>query len=55
MACGLEGKRTTSLENEAVRGPTVAEVGEAFVQEMASALDGVDGVEVSEFEDDPTG
>ncbi|KAF2235358.1 lipoate-protein ligase-like protein B [Viridothelium virens] len=39
VACGLEGKKTTSLEAEGVRGGIVEEVGRAFVEEMASRLE----------------
>ncbi|KAI9700905.1 MAG: hypothetical protein M1820_006666 [Bogoriella megaspora] len=45
VACGLEGKRTTSLEKQRVDGKTVAEVARVFVEEMARDL-GVDEVEV---------
>lgn len=45
MACGLEGKRTTSLEREGVEGLSVQSVGEVFVEEVAQRLEGVDGVE----------
>lgn len=38
VACGLEGKRTTSFEAEGVKGLPVEEVGNAFVQEMAKEL-----------------
>ncbi|KAL9095803.1 MAG: hypothetical protein Q9165_001800 [Trypethelium subeluteriae] len=38
VACGLEGKKTTSLEAEGVRGRSVEEIGRAFVEEMASRL-----------------
>lgn len=45
VACGLEGKRTTSLEREGVEGLSVQSVGEVFVEEVAQRLEGVDGVE----------
>lgn len=38
VACGLEGKKTTSLEAEGVKGARVEEVGKSFVNEMASRL-----------------
>ncbi|GAB7353485.1 hypothetical protein MBLNU459_g3937t1 [Dothideomycetes sp. NU459] len=46
VACGLEGKMTTSFENEGVTGKTVDEVAGVFVEELAAAVEGVDGVEV---------
>ena len=45
VACGLEGKRTTSFEREGVNGRSVEDVGEGFVQEIAERLLGVEGVE----------
>lgn len=42
VACGLEGKKTTSFENEGITGMTVDDVGLAFVEEFTKALDGVD-------------
>ncbi|GAB7345985.1 hypothetical protein MBLNU457_4762t1 [Dothideomycetes sp. NU457] len=47
VACGLEGKSTTSLKDQGVEGKTVAELGNAFVEEFATALEGVDSVESS--------
>jgi lipoyl(octanoyl) transferase len=44
VACGLEGKETTSFEREGVVGKSVEEVGEVFVREMAGRL-GCSGVE----------
>lgn len=46
VACGLEGKRTTSFENEGVRGQTVEEVADVFVEQLAESLEGINGVEV---------
>lgn len=46
VACGLEGKRTTSFENMGMVGKTVDEVAHVFAEELASALQDVDGVEV---------
>lgn len=49
VACGLEGKGTTSLVNEGAKlGLEVKEVGDVFVRELAQALEGVDGVEEME-------
>ena len=45
VACGLEGKKTTSLENEGVGGLAVEDVGLAFVQQFAHDLEGVTGYE----------
>ncbi len=46
VACGLEGKRTTSFDKEGVVGKSVAEVGRDFVQEFAERLQNVDGMEM---------
>jgi lipoate-protein ligase B len=45
VACGLEGKKTTSFEKESVRGKSVEEVGGEFVKEIGERLLGVDGVD----------
>lgn len=50
VACGLEGKRVTSLEREGVSGVGVEEVGREFVGRMAERLEGVEGVEVVDAE-----
>lgn len=50
VACGLEGKKTTSLENEGVLGLSVEELGNAFVDQLAKALDNVVGVQEMELE-----
>jgi lipoate-protein ligase B len=51
VACGLEGKRTTSFEREGVQGKSVERVGDDFVEEIGGRLMGVEGVErVSEEE-----
>jgi lipoate-protein ligase B len=42
VACGLEGKRTTSFEKEGVRDVGVERVGKTFVAEMAERLGCVD-------------
>lgn len=44
-ACGLVGKKATSLEDVGVENVSVSEVGKVFVQEMAKALQHVDGVD----------
>ncbi|KAK3069905.1 hypothetical protein LTR53_011392 [Teratosphaeriaceae sp. CCFEE 6253] len=46
VACGLEGKGTTSLTREGVDPvPDVEAVGDVFVKQLATELDGVEGVE----------
>jgi lipoate-protein ligase B len=45
VACGLEGKRTTSFAREHVEGKSVVEVGKVFVEQIANNLAGVEGVE----------
>jgi lipoate-protein ligase B len=45
VACGLEGKKSTSLREEGVDGVEVGQVGEMFVNTMANMINGVDGVE----------
>ncbi|KAI4854003.1 lipoyltransferase [Aureobasidium sp. EXF-8845] len=44
VACGLEGKRTTSFENEGVQGQSVDEVADAFVRQLAGSLEGIDDI-----------
>jgi lipoyl(octanoyl) transferase len=44
VACGLEGKRTTSFAREGVEGKSVEEVGGSFVDEVGERLTGVEGV-----------
>lgn len=51
VACGLEGKLTTSFEDQGLQGKTVGEVGNAFVEDFVTALDGVDTVERSSPEE----
>ncbi|THW77231.1 lipoyltransferase [Aureobasidium pullulans] len=46
VACGLEGKRTTSFENEGVKDQSVPEVADAFVHQLADSLEGIDRVEL---------
>lgn len=50
VACGLEGKRTTSFEREGVEGVEVGEVGRAFVGEIGERL-GLDAVEERDAEE----
>lgn len=51
VACGLEGKETTTMEHEGVRGKTIREVGGVFVDVMAGLLGCEDGVvDISEEE-----
>ena len=45
VACGLEGKRTTSFAKEGVVGKSVEEVGRSYVEEVGERLLGVEGVE----------
>ncbi|EDU50111.1 LipB Lipoate-protein ligase B [Pyrenophora tritici-repentis] len=45
VACGLEGKRTTSFEREGVVGEGIESVAGLFVNEVGERLEGVDGVE----------
>jgi lipoate-protein ligase B len=45
VACGLEGKRTTSFEREGVVGVGVQEVAGVFARLLAEALEGVEGVD----------
>ena len=45
VACGLEGKRTTSFEKQRVEGRSVEEVGDEYVKEIAGRILGVESVE----------
>lgn len=45
VACGLGGKRTTSLELQGVRDVTVRQVGRVFVEHMKELLDGLTSIE----------
>jgi lipoyl(octanoyl) transferase len=45
VACGLEGKRTTSLAKEGAVGLKVEHVGQEFVRGVAERLEGVDGAQ----------
>lgn len=51
VACGPEGKRTTSFEREGVTGKSVDEVAERYVSEIVGRLRGVEGVERAEIAD----
>ena len=44
VACGLEGKRTTSLSLEGVPGLSVEEVGDVFFTKMRESLEGIKNV-----------
>jgi lipoate-protein ligase B len=44
VACGLEGKRTTSFRKLGAERPSVESVGEVFAEEVAKRLDGLEGV-----------
>ncbi|KAF2819878.1 lipoyltransferase [Ophiobolus disseminans] len=44
VACGLEGKRATSVEKMGVDGESVESVGKIFVEEVAARLEGVEAV-----------
>ncbi|TKA26021.1 hypothetical protein B0A50_05533 [Salinomyces thailandicus] len=54
VACGLEGKSTTSLAAQGVRSvPGVEEVGKVFVQTLAEGIRGLDGIaEIDEIDVD---
>ena len=45
VACGLEGKKTTSLEREGAKGWSVEQVGDIFVKRMAAELKGVTNIQ----------
>lgn len=45
VACGLEGKRTTSFEKQGVVGRKVEAVGVRYAKEIAGRLVGVEGVQ----------
>lgn len=53
VACGLEGKRTTSFEKEGVRGKSVEEVGRSFVKEFGKRvrIDNIETIEEKELQD----
>ncbi|KAF1964820.1 lipoyltransferase [Bimuria novae-zelandiae CBS 107.79] len=50
VACGLEGKRTTSFEREGVEGVEVKDVAKVFVVEVGERL-GLDAVEEKDVEE----
>lgn len=45
VACGLEGKWTTSFTKEGITGKTVQDVGRYFAQEIAGRLHDVEAIE----------
>ncbi|KKY22034.1 putative lipoate-protein ligase b [Diplodia seriata] len=51
VACGLEGKRTTSFESEGVVGKTVEEVARLFAQNLSERLRTADVDEMNNEED----
>ncbi|KAI9716121.1 MAG: hypothetical protein M1812_005549 [Candelaria pacifica] len=50
VACGLEGKQTTTFEREGVHGNNVEEVGRSFVKNFASGVGIEDVYEITEHE-----
>ncbi|TKA78246.1 hypothetical protein B0A55_04777 [Friedmanniomyces simplex] len=47
VACGLEGKGTTTLAREGVEPvPSIEKIGDVFVEKLALGLQGVDGTEL---------
>jgi lipoyl(octanoyl) transferase 2 len=46
VACGLEGKKTTSLLQEKGTAPDIADVASVFVQKMAHLLPGIDDIKM---------
>ncbi|GAM87028.1 hypothetical protein ANO11243_050490 [Dothideomycetidae sp. 11243] len=50
VACGLEGKNTTSLAQQGVDGKSVDNVAGDFVRTFAEGLHGVQGVEMAELD-----
>ena len=51
VACGLVGKKTTSFENEGVKGVELEDVGKVFAGELVKRLDGIQDVEKTEEEE----
>lgn len=45
VACGLEGKRTTSLKDQGISGLSVEQVGQVFVEQFADGLSGISGIQ----------
>ncbi|KAK4950431.1 hypothetical protein LTR10_011412 [Elasticomyces elasticus] len=45
VGCGLEGKGTTSLEREGVKGVGVEQVGVEFVRQLVKGMSGIEGIE----------
>jgi lipoate-protein ligase B len=54
VACGLEGKKTTSFLKQGVKGKDVEAVGREFAEEVAERLDGVEGVDLVKPEEAKT-
>ncbi|KAF2103998.1 lipoate-protein ligase-like protein B [Rhizodiscina lignyota] len=50
VACGLEGKKTTTFAEEGVEGKSVEEVGRVFTEELAGRIDAVESPYISEQE-----
>lgn len=46
VACGLEGKKTTSFFKQGVKEQDVESVGREFAEELSERLDGVEGVDL---------
>jgi lipoyl(octanoyl) transferase 2 len=44
VACGLEDKQATSFEREGLKGASLENVQEVFVEELANSLQGIEGV-----------
>lgn len=44
VACGLEDKQATSFEREGLKGVSLENIQEVFVEELAKSLQGVEGV-----------
>jgi lipoate-protein ligase B len=44
VACGLEDKQATSFEREGMKGVSIENVEQVFVEELASSLHGIEGV-----------
>ncbi|KAK5164230.1 uncharacterized protein LTR77_009924 [Saxophila tyrrhenica] len=51
VACGLEGKKTTTLQAQGVEEVGVQQAGHVFVQEMVRLLGGIEGVDIIAKED----
>jgi lipoate-protein ligase B len=51
VACGLEGKRATSFLKQGVEGQDVAGVAVKFAEEVACRLEGIEGVELVDYDE----